>query len=96
MLTLGGKLRDFVERAATDRKKSRERWCFSARAAPSDAGAVVTLRETRRMFRSSLLRSPARAASSPWPPMSSGWARTKPACWAASSLLNQTSATVRL
>jgi hypothetical protein len=23
------------------------------------------------------------------------WARTKPACWAASSLLNQTSATVR-
>ena len=28
MLTLGGKLRDFVERAATDRRKSRERWCF--------------------------------------------------------------------
>jgi hypothetical protein len=28
--------------------------------------------------------------------MSQRWARTNPACWAASSLLNQTSATVRL
>jgi hypothetical protein len=61
MLTLGGKLRDFVERAATDRKKSRRQCAFGR-----------------------------------WPLVSfQRWARTKPACWAASSLLNQTSATVR-
>ena len=36
-------------------------WFCSARAAPLEAGAVVTLRETRSMFHSSLLRSPAGA-----------------------------------
>ena len=32
MLTLGGKLRDFFERAATDCKKSRGRWVQSVAA----------------------------------------------------------------
>ena len=35
---------------------------YSARAAPLEAGAVVTLRETKRVFRSSFLRSPAGAS----------------------------------
>src|SRR5687767_2961029 len=42
-----------------DRESNRHVHIFSARAAPLEAGVVVTLRETKGVFRSSLLRSPA-------------------------------------